>query len=330
MDRIWAEHPHTTLTACGESVGLPAGQMGNSEVGHLNLGAGAIVPQDLARIDKAVEDGSLGDSEVLGELMDGAERLHLIGLVSDGGVHSSDRHLKALVELAASKGVPDVVVHAFTDGRDTSPKGGAKFLAAVEALDGARVGSRDRALLRHGPRRPLGPGPEGVRPARARQGRAPRRQRRAGRQGRLRARRDRRVHRRHDGRRGGLHPPGRRGAGLQLPAGPHARDHARAGGSGLRRDRPRRGGGRRALRDAGRVRRGLGLPRRLPARAPGGHARAGDRRPRAEAAARRRDREVPARDVLLQRRRGGRARGRDVQARAVPARRPDLRPQAAR
>ena len=141
MDRIWAEHPHTTLTACGESVGLPAGQMGNSEVGHLNLGAGAVVPQDLARIDKAVEDGTLGDSEVLGELMEGAERLHLIGLVSDGGVHSSDRHLKALVELAASKDVPDVVVHAFTDGRDTSPKGGAKFLAAVEALDGARVGS---------------------------------------------------------------------------------------------------------------------------------------------------------------------------------------------
>ncbi len=141
MDRIWAEHPHTTLIACGESVGLPAGQMGNSEVGHLNLGAGAIVPQDLARIDKAVEDGTLGDSEVLAELMEGAERLHLIGLVSDGGVHSSDRHLKALVELAAAKGVPEVIVHAFTDGRDTSPKGGAKFLAEVEALDGARVGS---------------------------------------------------------------------------------------------------------------------------------------------------------------------------------------------
>ena len=141
MDRIWAERPHTTLTACGESVGLPAGQMGNSEVGHLNLGAGAIVPQDLARIDKAVEDGSLGDSEVLGELMDGAERLHLIGLVSDGGVHSSDRHLKALIELAVSKGVPDVVVHAFTDGRDTSPKGGAKYLAEIEAVDGARIGS---------------------------------------------------------------------------------------------------------------------------------------------------------------------------------------------
>lgn len=141
MDRLWAEHPHTQLIACGESVGLPAGQMGNSEVGHLNLGAGAIVPQDLARIDKAVEDGTLGDSETLDELMDGAERLHLIGLVSDGGVHSSDRHLKALIELAASKGVPDVVVHAFTDGRDTSPKGGAKFLAEIEAQAGARVGS---------------------------------------------------------------------------------------------------------------------------------------------------------------------------------------------
>jgi 2,3-bisphosphoglycerate-independent phosphoglycerate mutase len=141
MDRIWAEHPHTTLTACGESVGLPAGQMGNSEVGHLNLGAGAIVPQDLARIDDAVDDGTLAGSPVLRELMDGAERLHLIGLVSDGGVHSSDRHLKALIALAADRGVPDVVVHAFTDGRDTSPKGGAKFLAEVEALDGARVGS---------------------------------------------------------------------------------------------------------------------------------------------------------------------------------------------
>jgi len=145
MDRIWAEHPHTTLTACGEAVGLPAGQMGNSEVGHLNLGAGAVVPQDLARIDRAVEDGTLGESKVLRGLMDGAERVHLIGLVSDGGVHSSDRHLKALIELAASWGVPDVVVHAFTDGRDTSPKGGEKFLGEVEGwardAGNARVGS---------------------------------------------------------------------------------------------------------------------------------------------------------------------------------------------
>jgi len=141
MDRIWAERPHTTLTACGESVGLPAGQMGNSEVGHLNLGAGAIVPQDLARIDKAVEDGTLGESRTLQDLMKGAERVHLIGLVSDGGVHSSDRHLKALIELAASWDVPEVIVHAFTDGRDTSPKGGAGYLTEVSSWDGARVGS---------------------------------------------------------------------------------------------------------------------------------------------------------------------------------------------
>src|SRR3954451_13144516 len=136
FDALWAEHPHTTLTAKGEAVGLPAGQMGNSEVGHLNLGAGAIVPQDLARIDKAVEDGTLGENEVLRAAFKDAPRVHLIGLVSDGGVHSSDRHLKALIELAGE----GVIVHAFTDGRDTSPKGGAKYLADVESW-GARVGS---------------------------------------------------------------------------------------------------------------------------------------------------------------------------------------------
>jgi 2,3-bisphosphoglycerate-independent phosphoglycerate mutase len=145
FDRLWEEHPHTQLIACGESVGLPAGQMGNSEVGHLNLGAGAIVPQDLARIDAAVEDGTLAENEVLRSAFEGAERVHLIGLVSDGGVHSSDRHLQALIELGARLEVPDVVIHAFTDGRDTSPKGGAGFLAQVEAwardAGNARVGS---------------------------------------------------------------------------------------------------------------------------------------------------------------------------------------------
>ena len=130
-----------TLTACGEAVGLPPGQMGNSEVGHLNLGAGAIVPQDLLRIDKAVEDGSLAENEVILEALRDAPRVHLIGLVSDGGVHSSDRHLKALIELAAKEGVEDLVIHAFTDGRDTSPKCGAKMLATVqEWLDEAGVG----------------------------------------------------------------------------------------------------------------------------------------------------------------------------------------------
>jgi len=141
FDRLWAEHPHTTLTAMGPAVGLPEGQMGNSEVGHLNLGAGAIVPQDLARIDAAVADGSLAQNpQLIAALRGGAPRVHLIGLVSDGGVHSSDRHLRALVELAREWGVPDLVVHAFTDGRDTSPTGGAAYLAELEGW-GARVGT---------------------------------------------------------------------------------------------------------------------------------------------------------------------------------------------
>jgi 2,3-bisphosphoglycerate-independent phosphoglycerate mutase len=143
FDKLWAEHPHTQLTAKGEAVGLPAGQMGNSEVGHLNLGAGSIVPQDLARIDKAVEDGSLAGNDVLRAALTDAPRVHLIGLVSTGGVHSSDRHLKALVEIAGRAGVEDLVVHAFTDGRDTSPTSGAQALADLEGwLDGVgRVGS---------------------------------------------------------------------------------------------------------------------------------------------------------------------------------------------
>jgi 2,3-bisphosphoglycerate-independent phosphoglycerate mutase len=131
FDALWERYDHTQLTACGEAVGLPAGQMGNSEVGHLNLGAGAVVPQDLARIDRAVEDGSLAENDVVAEALRDAPRVHLIGLVSDGGVHSSDRHLKALIEIAAEKGVGDLVIHAFTDGRDTSPTGGADMLAKV-------------------------------------------------------------------------------------------------------------------------------------------------------------------------------------------------------
>jgi 2,3-bisphosphoglycerate-independent phosphoglycerate mutase len=131
FDGLWDRYDHTTLTACGEAVGLPAGQMGNSEVGHLNLGAGAVVPQDLARIDAAVRDGSLAENEVVAEALRDAARVHLIGLVSDGGVHSSDRHLKALIEIAADRGVEDLVVHACTDGRDTSPTSGADMLGKV-------------------------------------------------------------------------------------------------------------------------------------------------------------------------------------------------------
>lgn len=132
FDRLWAGCPHTTLAACGRAVGLPDGQMGNSEVGHLNLGAGAVVMQDLTRIDLAVERDGLVENPALRDAMRGAERVHLIGLVSDGGVHSSLRHLEALIRMAASLGVPDLVVHAFTDGRDTPPRSGAGHLATVE------------------------------------------------------------------------------------------------------------------------------------------------------------------------------------------------------
>ena len=121
FDELWEKHPHTELTAKGEAVGLPAGQMGNSEVGHLNLGAGAIVPQDLARIDAAVEDGSLAENQTLHAAMRDAPRVHLIGLVSGGGVHSSERHLKALVELAAEFVVDDLVVHAVSYTHLTLP-----------------------------------------------------------------------------------------------------------------------------------------------------------------------------------------------------------------
>jgi 2,3-bisphosphoglycerate-independent phosphoglycerate mutase len=133
FDDLWSHYPTTTLTACGRAVGLPDGQMGNSEVGHLNLGAGSVVVQDLTRIDLAVEDGSLAENEVLRSALGGSERVHIIGLVSDGGVHSSLEHLEALIDLAASLEVPDLVVHAFTDGRDTLPHSGAGYLERVEA-----------------------------------------------------------------------------------------------------------------------------------------------------------------------------------------------------
>ena len=148
FDALWERHPHTTLTACGLAVGLPEGQMGNSEVGHLNLGAGAVIMQDLTRIDAAVAAGTLGSSEALraalNNLPEGA-RVHLVGLVSDGGVHSSIEHLHALLALARELSVSDLVIHAFTDGRDTPPHSGERFLAQVESwlseLGVGRVGS---------------------------------------------------------------------------------------------------------------------------------------------------------------------------------------------
>jgi 2,3-bisphosphoglycerate-independent phosphoglycerate mutase len=141
FDELWQTYPHTTLTACGRAVGLPDGQMGNSEVGHLNLGAGAVVRQDLVRIDDAIAAGGLGESDVLRAAFAGAARVHLLGLVSDGGVHSSLEHLRALIALARERGVEDLVLHAFTDGRDTLPHAGAGYLSDLEREPGARIGS---------------------------------------------------------------------------------------------------------------------------------------------------------------------------------------------
>ena len=147
FDELWQGYRHTELTACGRAVGLPDGQMGNSEVGHLNLGAGAVVRQDLTRIDDAVADGSFARNEVLLDVCRAgrdAGRLHLLGLVSKGGVHSGWEHMRACIELAAAERVPDVVLHAFTDGRDTLPDSGAGYLEEAETIlaeAGGRVGT---------------------------------------------------------------------------------------------------------------------------------------------------------------------------------------------
>jgi len=145
IDGLWSRYPHARLAASGRAVGLPDGQMGNSEVGHMSLGAGAVVMQDLTRIDDAVRSGQLAENPALDDALSAAGRVHLIGLVSDGGVHSGFRHLEALIRLAASLGVPDLVLHAFTDGRDTLPTSGAGYLEAVEGwmadAGAGRVGS---------------------------------------------------------------------------------------------------------------------------------------------------------------------------------------------
>ncbi|MFN2508514.1 MAG: 2,3-bisphosphoglycerate-independent phosphoglycerate mutase [Chthoniobacterales bacterium] len=143
-DDLYRQYPCARLSASGLDVGLPEGQMGNSEVGHLNLGAGRIVYQDLTRINKAVADGEVTRNDVLRQAFARAAlgRLHLLGLVSDGGVHSHYLHLLALAAAAKAAGVNDIMVHGFTDGRDTSPTGGADFLERCEAelaLSGARI-----------------------------------------------------------------------------------------------------------------------------------------------------------------------------------------------
>src|SRR5205814_4313814 len=136
IDELTGKFPHGQLHTSGLAVGLPEGQMGNSEVGHTNLGAGRVVYQDLVRINRAIESGAFFHDEVLRRAMHVARpgALHLWGLVSDGGVHSQDSHLAALVEMARRAAVRRVFVHAFTDGRDTSPSAGVRYLGEVEKV----------------------------------------------------------------------------------------------------------------------------------------------------------------------------------------------------
>ncbi len=137
MDSVYTQYTHSKLEASGLAVGLPEGQMGNSEVGHMNIGAGRVVYQDLVKINKAVADKSISENPTLKQAFEYAKtakkKVHFIGLLSDGGVHSHINHLKGLCSAAHQEGLKDVFVHAFTDGRDTDPKGGSKYIQNLEA-----------------------------------------------------------------------------------------------------------------------------------------------------------------------------------------------------
>jgi 2,3-bisphosphoglycerate-independent phosphoglycerate mutase len=153
FDRLWAEYPHSRLDASGEAVGLPPGQMGNSEVGHLTIGSGRILFQDLMRINRAIESGELFANPALVEAFERAKgrggNVHLLGLVSYGGVHSHIDHLRALLELAQRHGMEDRTwIHAFTDGRDVSPTSAASDLAELPAEKVATVAGRYYAMDR--------------------------------------------------------------------------------------------------------------------------------------------------------------------------------------
>jgi 2,3-bisphosphoglycerate-independent phosphoglycerate mutase len=137
-DRLWREFPHTTVRTSGSSVGLPSGQMGNSEVGHLNLGAGRVVYQEFTRISRSIRTGSFFSNLTLTDAVDKAigcnQAVHILGLLSPGGVHSHEEHIHAMVRLAVERGAPRVCVHAFLDGRDMPPKSAEPSIAALEAL----------------------------------------------------------------------------------------------------------------------------------------------------------------------------------------------------
>ena len=239
FDRLWAGCPHGFLRTSGADVGLPDGQMGNSEVGHLNIGAGRVVMQDLPRIGRAIADGSIARAPALVGLIEKLKAsggtCHLLGLVSPGGVHSHQDHAAALARLVHAAGVP-TVVHAFTDGRDTPPQSGAED-SGPAARGTARRGEdrhRLRPLFRHGPRQALGPGGQGLRhPGRGRGPEVPRPRR--SHESRLRSRQLRRIRspRRH--RRVRRHARRRRPAVFQLPRRPGAGDPGRAARPRVRR-----------------------------------------------------------------------------------------------
>ena len=138
FDKYFASDMSTTIHADGLSVGLPEGQMGNSEVGHLNIGAGRIVYQELTRINKSIDEGEFFKNEeflnAINHVKKNNSKMHIYGLLSTGGVHSSMKHLNALLEMMAKNDVKDVYVHAFLDGRDTPPKSADKFLAQIEEV----------------------------------------------------------------------------------------------------------------------------------------------------------------------------------------------------
>lgn len=150
MDRLWEQYPHCLVDGSGGAVGLPDGQMGNSEVGHVNLGAGRIVYQDFTRISQAISDRSFFKNQVLCDALakakDASGAVHVMGLLSPGGVHSHEDHLIAMVEMAVEQGASEVYVHAFLDGRDTPPKSAKASIERFEALF-ARLGKGRFATL---------------------------------------------------------------------------------------------------------------------------------------------------------------------------------------
>ena len=333
FDRLWERYPHTQLSAQGRDVGLPDGQMGNSEVGHLNLGAGAIVKQDLARIDDAVADGSFFENEALLAACERARnsprgRLHLLGLVSDGGVHSGWEHIEACIELAAQEGVPDLVVHAFTDGRDTLPHGGRGYLAELERWlrQAGRVGTvsgryyamdRDTRWERIKLAYDAIVHADGLRAPTAAE---------AIEDSYEREETDEFVKPTVIGDYDGA-AAGDVAIFFNFRPDRARADDPRARRAGLRRVPPRRRPDPRPD-DDDRVPQGLALPGRLPRAAAEDDAGRDDRRGRRPPAARRRDREVRPRHLLLQRRPRAGVRGRGALPGRIPARRPDLRPQA--